>query len=118
MTTLVTTIANTICVVTSAEDMNEAFDIHQAKVDAAVVGKFGAPEEACEWGTCYIKKEFITYINGEYNCEGYYTVQDLNYWTHDADNFQWVSRIKGIDYDVEDDLADSDLNMGRHLGWV
>ncbi len=109
MTTLVTTIANTICVVTSAEDMSEAYDVHQAKVDAAIIGEFGEAEEACEWGIHYVRKDFTTYVNGKYSYEGYFTVQDRNFWGYGDYDYQWAIRLKGIDYDVEDDLEDKEV---------
>lgn len=108
MTTLVTTIANTICITTSVEDMSTAYEVHQAKVDSAIIGEFGEAEEACEWGIHYVRKDFITYVNGKYSYEGYYTVQDRNFWGYGDYDYQWTIRIKGIDYDVEDNLEDEE----------
>lgn len=109
MTTLVTTIANSICVVTSLEDISEAFEVHHAQIDAAIIGKYGEPDLASGWGHNYVRVDFTTYANGKYSYEGYFTVQDHNYWDYGDHDYQWAIRIKGIDYDVEDDLEDEEV---------
>ena len=108
MTTLVTTINNEFCVATSMEDMSTAYDVHQAQVDSALIGVYGEADVASEYGTCYIRKNFVTYMNGKYAYEGYYTVQDVCYWDYGEHNYQWCIRLKGIDYEVEDDLEDEE----------
>lgn len=112
MTTLVTAINNEFCVATSMEDMSTAYDVHQAKVDSVLITTYGEADEASEYGTCYIRKNFVTYMNGKYAYEGYYTVQDVCYWDYGEHNYQWCIRLKGIDYDVEDDLEDEETE-----GW-
>lgn len=108
MTTIVTTIDNKLCVTTSMENVYTAYDVHQAKVDSVLAIAYGEADEACEWGTLNIRKDFITFINGKYAYEGYYTVQDVSYWDYGERNYQWRIRLKGIDYDVEDDLEDEE----------
>ena len=106
MTTLVTTINKELCIVTTAEDMNEAYDVHQAKTDSAIVDTYGEAGEACKWGNerKYIRKDFVTYVDGKYSYEGYYTVQDASYWDYGDTDYQWYVRIRGIDYDIAYDL--------------
>ena len=110
MTTLVTTINNTLCVVTSAEDMSEVYDMHQAKVDAAIIGHYGEASEASDWGDVVVRVDFTTYHDGKYSYEGYYITQDMNYrWSDTEPDYQWALHLKGIDYDVEDDLEDEEV---------
>ena len=102
MTTLVTTIENTLCVTTTLENLVSALDVHQAKVDAAIVEKYGEAYQHMYFDEV-LEVSFVTYCNGKYSYEGYYVTADCNYWDYGDHDYQWAIRIKGIDYDVEDE---------------
>ena len=107
MTTLVTILANSICVVTSLENASEAYEIHNTQTESALIGAYDDAEEIgyCELGK---KVDFTTYVNGKYSYEGYFEVTDHCYWDYADHHYVWSIRIKGIDYDVEDDLVDEE----------
>lgn len=107
MTTLVTTIENTLCVTTTLENLESALDVHQAKVDATIIEKYGEAYEHLPFGEV-LEVSFVTYYNGKYSYEGYYITEDRYQWACGDHDYYWSIRIKGIDYDVEDDLEDEE----------
>jgi len=107
MTTLVTTIENTLCITTTLENLESALDVHQAKVNAAIIEKYGEAYHHLPFGEV-LEVGFVTYYNGKYSYEGYYITEDRYYWSFGDHDYYWAIRIKGIDYDIEDDLEDED----------
>ena len=107
MTTIVTTINNELCVTTTLPNLESALDVHQAKVDAAIVEKYGESYEHMPFGEV-LEVSFVTYYNGKYSYEGYYITEACYYGNCGDCDYYWGIRLKGIDYDVEDDLEDEE----------